>query len=192
MSLRFQCLEFKYNSLWDSLGPLCIWDFLSGTWGSTACGSGFTTLCGVSLSCLWDSPVITTSGILGVSLCVLPFSGSFFTWNALGEYWTPPGSSCSHACSPQCMDSVQNGLWACFSSLVALVLDLREYLWVPRISLHVSIRFALTLSFIVLMTHFLFDMYNAQLRELRIFRPKSNSAGLTPVVEWGRLLYAAR
>ena len=125
MSLRFQCLEFKYNSLWDSLGPLCIWDFLSGTWGSTACGSGFTTLCGVSLSCLWDSPVITTSGILGVSLCVLPFSGSFFTWNALGEYWTPPGSSCSHACSPQCMDSVQNGLWACFSSLVALVLDLQ-------------------------------------------------------------------
>ena len=49
-----------------------------------------------------------------------------------------------------------------FSSLVALVLGLQE---VPRISLHDSVRFALTLLFIVPIVHFLFDMYIAQLRK---------------------------
>ena len=42
----------------------------------------------------------------------------------------------------------------------------RKYLWVPRIPLHVSVRFALTLLFIAPITHFLFDMYIAQLRKL--------------------------
>ena len=49
------------------------------------------TLLRVGLSCLWGSPVITTSGIFGVSSCVSPFFSSFFTWDVLREYWAPPG-----------------------------------------------------------------------------------------------------
>ena len=174
---------------------MCLWDLLSVTSGLKTFGSGITSLC--CRVSLWGSPVITTSDILGVSSCVSPFSHSFFTWDVLHEYWAPPGD-CTIKLFP-CLFTTVYGLGS--KRVVSLFfLSCCSSTWSPRstseyfafLCLSVYTLLLLFCSLSLSHTPCLTGTSPSSGSLVRIFCPKSNSAELTPVVEWGKLLYAAR